>query len=190
MQFRMKLAALGVAGGTAALVLAATPALAGSHAASKGITAPETAYGAVYGKAATANNPTVPLAWRGLVYAGGVFSPNGAPPKKGQDHTFTTSAGNLTVVVTAPPTNGQSVNAQACHFAFWTDVVFSAVGSKSTGKFAGTSGPGAVEFYEAGYVPRYTSGKHKGQCNLSNNAPELVKGAIGTFLLSAVLTTP
>jgi hypothetical protein len=47
-----------------------------------------------------------------------------------------------------------------------------------------------VEVYGAGYVPRYTSGKHKGQCNTSNNAPELVKGAIGTFLLSAVLTTP
>jgi len=191
MQFRMKLAALGVAAGTAALVLAATPALAGSHAASKGITAPETAYGAVYGKAAIANNLTIPAGWRGLVYTSGVFTTGGTgPPKKGQDHTFTTSAGNLTVVVTAPPTNGESFNAQACHFSFWTDVVFSVVGSKSTGKFAGTSGPGAVEVYGAGYVPRYTSGKHKGQCNTSNNAPELVKGAIGTFLLSAVLTTP
>jgi len=39
-------------------------------------------------------------------------------------------------------------------------------------------------------VPRYTSGSHKGQCNTSNNAPELAKGAIATFLFSAVLTTP
>jgi hypothetical protein len=190
MQLRTKLAALAMAGGTAALVLAGTPALASSHAGSKAITVPESAYGAIEGKPATANNPTIPLAWRGQVYAGGVFSPNGAPPKKGQDHTFTTSAGNLTVVVSTPPSNGESVNPQACHFAFWTDVVFSVVGGKSTGKFAGTSGPGAVEFYEGGYVPRCTSGKHKGQCNLSNNAPELTKGAIATFLLSAVLTTP
>ena len=87
MQFRMKLATLGVAGGTAALVLAATPALAGSHAASKGITAPETAYGAVYGKAATANNLVMPVTWRGQVYAHGVFSTGGAAPKKGQEHT-------------------------------------------------------------------------------------------------------
>ncbi len=191
MQFRTKLAALGVAGGTAALVLTATPALAASHAASKGTTAPEIASGAVYGQAATANNLTIPASWRGLVYTGGVFTTGGTgPPKKGQDHTFTTSAGNLTVVVTAPPTNNQVANLQACHFSFWTDVVFSVVGSKSTGKFAGTSGPGAVEVYGAGYGSRYTSGPHKGQCNTSNNAPELAKGAIATFVLSAVLTTP
>ena len=94
------------------------------------------------------------------------------------------------MLVTAPPTSNQVVNLQACHFAFWTNVVFSVVGSKSTGKFAGTSGPGAVEVYGAGYGTRYTSGKHKGQCNSSNNAPELAKGAIETFLLNAVLTTP
>jgi len=188
MQFRMKLAALGVAGGTAALVLAATPALAGSHAASKGITAPETAYGAVYGKAAIANNLTIPAGWRGLVYTSGVFTTGGTgPPKKGQDHTFTTSAGNLTVVVTAPPTNGESFNAQACHFSFWTDVVFKVVDGTSTGKFRWTQGPGAVKVYFAGYGPRYTSGSHKGQCNTSPNAPELAKGAVASFLLSAVL---
>jgi hypothetical protein len=187
MQLRIKLAAVAMAGGTAALVLAGTPALASSHAGSKAVTAPESAFGVIYGQAATANNPTIPLAWRGQVYAHGVFSPAGGAPKKGQDHTFTTSAGNLTVVVTAPPTSSGSVNPKACHFAFTTDVVFAAVGSQSTGKFAGL---GAVEVYNAGFVPRYTSGPHKGQCNTSNNAPELAKGAIETFLLSAVLRTP
>jgi hypothetical protein len=186
MQFRRKLAALGIAGGTAALVLAATPALASSQAN----TAPESASGVIYGKAATANNLVIPVAWRGQVYAHGVFSTGGAAPKKGQEHTFTTSAGNLTVVVTAAPTSNESFNSKVCRFAFWTDVVFKVVGSKSTGAFAGTSGPGAVEVYGAGYVPRYTSGSHKGQCNTSNNAPELAKGAIETFLLSAVLRTP
>ena len=191
MQLKIKLAALAMAGGTAALVLAGTPALASSHAGSKAITSPESAYGAIYGQAAAVNNPTVPLAWRGQVYAHGVFSPGGGgPPKKGEDHTFATSAGKLTAVVTAPPTSSGSVNPKTCHFAFTTDVAFAAVGKQSTGKFAGTSGPGAVEVYSAGYVPRYTSGKHKGQCNTSNKAPELAKGAIETFLLSAVLTTP
>jgi hypothetical protein len=199
MQLKIKLAALAMAGGTAALVLAGTPALAGSHAGihaailagSKAVTAPESAFGVISGQAATANNPTIPLAWRGQVYAHGGFSPDsGGPPAKGQDHTFTTSAGNLTVVVTAPPASSGSVNPKTCHFAFTTDVVFAAVGSQSTGKFTGTSGPGAVEVYNAGFVPRYTSGPHNGQCNTSNNAPELAKGAIETFLLSAVLTTP
>jgi hypothetical protein len=190
MQLRTKLAALAVAGGTAALVLAGAPALASSHAASKAITGPEIAYGAIYGKPATANNPTIPLTWQGLVNAKGLFSPGGAPPKKGQDHTFTTSAGNLTVQVTASPTNTQSSNLKACYFTFATYVSFKALGGASTGAFAGTSGPGAVKFSGAGYGPRYTSGSKKGQCNTSPNAPELAKGAVDTFSLSAVLTQP
>jgi hypothetical protein len=185
MQLRIKLAALALAGSTAAVVLAATPALASSQA----ITGPEVAYGAVYGKAATANNPVIPVAWRGLVKAHGVFSTGGGPaPTKGQQHTFKTSAGNLTVVVTAAPTSTQSFSLKACHFSFTTYVVFAVVGSKSTGKFAGTSGPGAVQVHFAGYGPRYASGPHKGQCNTSPNAPELAKGAVASFLLSAVLT--
>jgi hypothetical protein len=186
MKLRMKLAALAVAGGTAALVLAASPALASSNT----ITGPEIAYGAVYGKPATAMNPVIPVAWRGLVRAHGVFSTNGPPPAKGQHHTFVTSAGNLAVLVTAPPTNLQSFNVKACHFSFTTYVVFKVVGSQSTGKFAGARGPGAVKVYFAGYGPRYKSGPHKGQCNTSPNAPELAKGAVASFLLSAVLTKP
>jgi hypothetical protein len=184
MKIRMKLAALAMAGGTAALVLTAAPALASSHA----VTGPEVAYGAVYGKAATANNPVIPVAWRGLVRAHGVFSTNGGPPPaKGQHHTFVTSAGNLVVVVTAPPTSSQSVNVKACHFSFTTYVVFKVVDGASTGKFHWTQGPGAVKVYFAGFGPRYKSGPHKGQCNMSPNAPELAKGAVASFLLSAVL---
>jgi hypothetical protein len=190
MQLRIKLAALAMAGGTAALVLAAAPALASSQAPSHAITGPEIAYGAVYGKAATANNPVIPLKWRGLVRAHGVFSPGGPAPKKGQHHTFVTSAGKLVVVVTAKPTSSQSFNVKACHFAFSTRVVFAALGGKSTRKFHGASGKGAVKVYFAGYGPRYKSGPHKGQCNTSPNAPELAKGAVASFTLSAVLTLP
>ncbi len=187
MHLKKKLAALALMGGTAAVVLTATPAFASSHAI---ITGPEIAYGAVYGKPATANNPVIPVGWRGLVNAYGTFSPNGPAPKKGQHHTFATSAGNLVVVVTSPPTNGQSFNVKACHFSYTTQVVFDAVGSQSTGRFAGVSGPGAVQVYFAGYGPRYKSGPKKGQCNTNPNAPELAKGAVASFLLSAVLTEP
>ena len=185
MKLRIKLAVLAMAGGVAALALTATPAMASSHA----ITGPEIAYGAVYGKPATANNPVIPVTWQGLVNAHGVFSTNGPPPKKGQVHTFSTSAGKLVVVVTAAPTSTQSFNVKACHFAFTTYVAFAVVGGKSTGAFAGDSGPGAVKVYFAGYGPRYKSGPKKGQCNTSQNAPELSKGAVASFLLSAVLTT-
>ena len=186
MKLRMKLAALAMAGGTAALVLAGSPALASSMA----VTGPEIAYGAVYGQPATANNPVIPLKWRGLVHAHGVFSPNGPAPKKGQHHTFATSAGNLVVIVIANPTNTQSFNVKACHFAFTTRVVFAVVPGKSTGKFTGATGHGVVVVYFAGYGPRYTSGPKKGQCNTSPNAPELAKGAVASFLLKAVLTLP
>jgi hypothetical protein len=188
MKLKMKLVALAMAGGTAALVLAGAPALANSQAPSKAITGPEIASGAIHGKAAAANNPVVPVAWRGLVNAHGVFSPGSGPPKKGQHFTFTTSAGNLTVLVTAAPTNLQSFDPKACHFSVTTYVVFAVVGGQSTGKFAGTSGPGAVQAHFAGFGPRFTSGPHTGQCN--PNAPELAKGAGVSFLLSAVLTTP
>lgn len=188
MQLRIKLAALAMAGSTAALVLAGVPALASSQTASKAITGPEIASSVLHGKPATANNPIFPVTWRGLVHAHGVFSPTGPTPKKGQRHTFITSAGNLRVVVTAAPTNRQSFNAKSCHFSFTTYVVFAAVGTKSTGKFAGTSGPGAVQVYGAGYGARYKSGPHKGQCN--PNGQELAKGAVASFTFSAVLTTP
>jgi hypothetical protein len=190
MHLRSKLAALAMAGGTAALVLTAGPALASSHAANNAVTGPEIAYGAIYGKPAIANNPVIPLTWRGLVNASGVFSPGGGSgPKKGQHHTFNTSAGNLAVVVTATPTNSQSFNLKACHFSFTTYVVFAAVGRQSTGKFFGASGPGAVQVYFAAYGARYKSGPKKGQCNTNPNAPVLAKGAVASFLLSAVLTT-
>jgi hypothetical protein len=191
MQLRTKLMAVAMAGGTAALMFSGVPALASSHAPSKPIKGPEIAYGIIHGKRATANNPIIPVAWRGLVTAHGVFSTNGGPPpKKGQRHTFTTSAGNLTVVVTAKPTNTQHFNLKACHFSFATYVAFRVAGGRSTGKFAGTSGPGAVQVRFAGFGPRHKSGPKKGQCNTSPKAPELAKGAVASFVLSAVLNRP
>jgi hypothetical protein len=180
MQLRTKLAVLTMAGATAMLALASTPAMASQ-------TVTETAYGVVHGAAAAANNPVIPVTWHGLVDAHGVFAPGGGTPKKGQLHTFVTSAGNLTALVTATPTPAQSSNLKACHFTFSITVPFAAVGGKSTGKFAGASGPGVVKVAGAGYGPRYTSGPHKGQCNTSNNAPELAAGAVESFQLTADL---
>jgi hypothetical protein len=190
MQYKIKLAALAMAGGTAALVLAATPALASSHAGHKPVTVPEHAYGAVHGQSAIADNPTIPLAWGGLVRAHGVFSPNGPAPTKGQHHTFDTSAGKLVVVVTAPPAESQNANPKTCKFSYSTNVNFAALGGLSTGRFAGVSGRGGVQFSESGYLPRYQSGKKQGRCDTSPNAPELARGAVASFTLDALLTTP
>jgi hypothetical protein len=198
MYLRKKIAALAMAGAAATLVLAAAPALAlaaapalaSSQSADHVSTiTPEIAYGAIYGKPATAEFATIPLTWRGLVDTHGTFAGHGAPPRKGQEHTFPTAAGNLVALVTATPQQGQTSNASTCHFTFTTTVAFVAVPGKSTGKFAGATGPGAVKVSFAGYVPRYMSGPKKGQCNTSPSAPELTKGAVASFVLSAVLTT-
>jgi hypothetical protein len=190
MYLRTKFAALAIAGAAAPLVLAATPAMASSQTVGHASTiTPETAYGAIYGKPATAEHVTIPLSWQGLVDTHGTFAGHGNPPAKGKEHTFPTAAGNLVGLVTAPPKQSQTFNASTCHFTFTTTVAFAAVPAKSTGKFAGATGPGAVKVYFAGYGPRYTSGPSKGQCNTSSSAPELTKGAVASFVLGAVLTT-
>ena len=90
----------------------------------------------------------------------------------------------------AKPTNTQHFNLKACHFSFATYVAFRVAGGRSTGKFAGTSGPGGVQVRFAGFGPRRKSGPKKGQCNTSPKAPELAKGAVASFVLSAVLNRP
>jgi hypothetical protein len=190
MYFRTKIAALAIAGAAASLALAATPALASSHTAglASSIT-PEIASGAIYGKPATAQFVTIPLSWQGLVNTHSTFNGHGGPPGKGAEHVFPTKAGKLMVLVTATPQESQTFNATTCHFTYTTTVAFDTVPSKSTGKFAGATGPGAVKVFFAGYVPRYKSGSKKGKCDTSPTAPELTKGALATFVLSAVLTT-
>jgi hypothetical protein len=179
MHLRTKLAALVMAGGAAVMLASAPPAASASAVT-------ETASGAIYGKAAAANNSVIPLTWRGLVNTHGPWAPGGVP-KKGSLIAFTTSAGKVTIEITAKPAIIQNFNPKACHFAATIHVVLAIVGGKSTGKFAGASGAGAATFYAAGYAPKYTSGPHKGQCNNSPNAPTLPNGAVETFQLSAGL---
>lgn len=184
MHFRMKLAALGVACGTAVLVLAGTPALASSHANAKTSTGPEVISGAVTGKAATANAPKIPLTFRGLVNARGVIILSGG--SKSRTHTLSSSAGKFTVMATGKKQNSQTENKKTCHFTFTQDISYNVAGSKSTGAFAGASGPGAVRIYFAAYAPRFKSGPHKGQCN--GNGTPLSRGAVASFLASTALT--
>jgi hypothetical protein len=182
MQLRMKLAALGAAGGTALLMLAGTPALASSHASAKTRTGPEVISGMVTGKAALVKAPKVPLTFAGLVSARGAISLGSS---KGKTHTLLSSAGKFTVTGTGKQTS-QTANKKTCRFTFTQDVTYNVLGSKSTRAFAGASGPGAAQIHFAAYEPRYKSGPHKGQCN--GHAPPLSKGAIASFLASTVLT--
>ena len=141
--------------------------------------------GKVTGAPALANNLTIPLTWTGPVQTTGSFNTGGAPPAKGQQHTFTTAAGKFTVVVSGTPTNVQKVlSASSCIVEFGTTVPYKVDGAASTEKFAGSVGSGVVTVTFQAEVPKLASGK----CNLSNNAQPLAKGAIAVATLVGPLT--
>lgn len=120
----------------------------------------------MHGKQALANAPRIPLRWQGLVTTHSVISlGGGGGPHKGSVKTLPSPAGNLTVMVTSKPTQRQSFNAKTCRFSFTQDIPVTVLGGKSTGSFAGASGPGAAQVQFAETAPRYQSGPKKGQCN-------------------------
>lgn len=175
--------AVAVISGITALIIAGTPALAGTQV-TKTLTGPEIAVGAVTGAAATSNNPTIPLTLTGVVNTTAPkFTLGSATVKK---HTIPTKTGNLVVEQAGTPSVRQSANPKTCLESFTEDIQFTVVGLSSTGTFAGSSGPGAAQISFVAFAPRFTTGTHKGQCNF--NATPLAKGAVATFLASIVLT--
>jgi len=173
-----------VAAASAALTLASVgPAFASP--AAKTVTGPEAISGAAHGKAAIANVTPMPLTFAGVVPTtdrGFVLGGGGG----GNTHTLTTPAGKLTVTGTGKQSTTQTMNTRTCYFTYTGRQQFNFVPGKSTGKFAGASGPGAYQVFFGAYEPRFTSGKHKGECN--GNAQPLAKGAVATFLAAGVLT--
>jgi hypothetical protein len=190
MQLRMKIAAVAAAGAVCAALGTGAAALASSHASvSKAVTGPEVIAGAVHGKKATANSPVIPLHWAGLVTTHSVVNlGSGSGPHKGSVKTLPSPAGKLTVRVTAKPHSSQGFNNKTCRFSFTEDIPLAVVGSKSTGAFAGASGPGAVQVAFSEKAPRFKTGPKKGQCN--QKGKPIVKTAVATFLASLVLTIP
>ena len=184
MKLKFRLAALAMAVATCVLVLGAAP---GHGERQQGDHGPGDRLRRHLRQTCDSEQSCHPLVLAGTGEYSRVFAPTGPAPKKGQRYTFKTSSGKLRVRITAAPTTTQHISLKSCHFSYAINLVFSVVGSKSTGSFARTSGPGAVEVYYAGYGPRYKSGPKKGQCNTSPNAPERAKGAVATFLLSVVL---
>lgn len=149
----------------------------------------ETFAGKVTGKAAIANNLTVPLTFSGVVPTTGTFR----PPNSDATHvtiTFPTKAGNLAVAANAPGANAPPtiVNAATCAFRSAVHATYTVDGAKSTGKFAGATGSGKATFTFQANLPRYTSGSHKGRCNTSNNAQPLAAGAFAAFAAAGPMT--
>lgn len=182
--------------GAAALITAGSAAcssasstVSNSAATGKASAAPmsgtETITGKVTGAAAVANTTSIPLTWRGPVNTTSTFSASGNGPTKGQRHTFTTAAGNFTVIVSAVPSNVQKLlSANLCQFESVTTVPYKVDGAASTGKFAGATGNGIVVVSFRASLPKLSDGK----CDESNSAQPLAKGAVATFKGGGPLT--
>jgi hypothetical protein len=182
----MKAIAIAMAGGIAALVLAGMPALASSHAAaSRSVTGPEVLTGTVHGHQAVVGYPKIPLRLRGVVTAHGsvVLVQTQSVVKTPAGILFADTAGRQQKPVV-------SRNSTTCRAQATVYLTGKVNGRRSTGAFAGASGPFAMQVYFAAYEPRYTSGQHKGQCNFSGNVQPLSKGAVASVLTSVVITLP
>jgi hypothetical protein len=165
---RMKLGAVAAAA-LAITFLAAGSAMAGTSSHTKTVSGNEYLYGAVYGKAALAQNPTLPLQLRGLVRTHSKFTPpNGNGPA-----TIPTPKGNLDAKQVNNGTSSMKIS-KNCYAVFNQSFPVKVTGG--TGVFWHASGSGRAHLQFTGYLPRYTSGSHKGQCNENGN-PTTAKGA-------------
>ena len=171
-------------GAIAAVGLAGLAAACSSSSST--VSGTEHVYGKVTGKALESNVTKIPLTWTGPVNATGSISLSGPAPTKGQEHTFTTSKGNLVVMVTANPVNTATIlSAKTCLAATTTTVAYTPLGSKSTGGFKGATGSGKV------VVTFQAETELKGKCSTANNAePVSLTGAYGEFAGGGPLTVP
>ncbi len=141
------------------------------------------------------NGGKTALSFPSLVFTGPVDTTSRGPATLGGStdktsaHTFVTPAGNLTVQRTSKTTKGQLAthgkNGGTCYFAETGTYSYAAVGSRSTGKFAGATGSGTgatTVVLGANLLPGKTA------CSISNVGDVTAKGASITFKLSGPLT--
>ena len=147
----------------------------------------ETLTGQVAGAAAVAPLTTFHLKFTGPVNTIGTFTPPNTNATSQPGVVFKTQAGNMVVSATLtsnPNAAPTVVNAAQCRFAFVARVDYTIDGAKSTGSFAGATGSGKATVTFTADAPKLSSG----QCNTSQNAQPLAKGAIGVFYSSGPLT--
>jgi hypothetical protein len=170
------LATAGVGLGAASIVLAA--GLPASAATQRPPSQPnyEWITGYLAGPGALANAPVVPLKLTGAVNTTGWINLGGnsaigyIQTRKG---TLTVQHGN--------PNPPPQVNYRTCRVTDTINTWYKVVGSKSTGAFWNATGSGRAVVVFSFIAPRYTHGKHKGQCNLSQNAKPAPYGAYVSF---------
>jgi hypothetical protein len=170
-RLRVKLIAIGV-------MLAAGAVSAGSFAATS-----TPAGGKIYIHGTGSNGPAGTIVIVGAIGDHGKtlqMDKNGKPDSNGNFVRITLQKGSFEVDTTTLNriSNKQSpaiVDKATCSFLFTATgpVAF----SHGTGAYAGIKGTAAITLTFGGIGPLYTSGAHKGQCNMSNNASPVAQYA-------------
>jgi hypothetical protein len=171
---KVKFGALAAAGAAMAVLLSGGSALA-SPMHGRTTTGPEAVYGAVFGRAANAPRPIIPVKLVGVVNTRGFVFVRG-----GRFHVIPTKAGRLNVLDIGRPQITTTVNFRTCYATVTLRQVAAIVGG--TGAFFRAHGPAAYQLYHAAFFPR----SHKGKCWFKGRP--FNKGAVLSFLLTAVLT--
>jgi hypothetical protein len=172
---KVKVGILTAAGAAMAVLLSGGSALASPQYGYGRTTGPEVVYGSVYGKAANALKPVIPVKLKGVVKTTGLVFVH-----PGRFHTIPTKAGKLYVLDIGRPEIFQTANWKTCYATFTLRQVAKIVGG--TGAFWRAHGIAAYQLYHAAIFPR----SHKGVCWFKTRP--LNRGAVLSFLLTAVLT--
>jgi hypothetical protein len=173
---KVKVGILTAAAAASAVLLSGGSALASPHIPySRTTTGPEAIYGSVYGHAANARTPIIPVTLVGVVNTHGIVL-----VRPGRFHTIPTKVGKLFVVDVGKPEVIQTANFRTCYATFTLRQVAKVVGG--TGAFWGAHGIAAYQLYHAAFFPR----SPKRVCWFK--APPFNKGAVLSFLGTSVLT--
>jgi hypothetical protein len=147
--------------------LAAGPALAGTYGPVRGN---EYIGGVVYGQSAINQTPVIPLTFSGLVRTHARFA---LPARSHPGATIRTPKGDFRARLTGAMSTSSKVYSD-CYLIITQYSALKVTGG--TGVFRGAYGRGHVHLFFAAFVPRYKSGRHKGQCN-PNASPIAPQGA-------------
>lgn len=172
---KMLAAAGAVVGATSIMLAAALPASASTQVAD-GHGNYEWITGFLAGPGALANAPVVPLRLKGAVNTRGSINLGG----NSSVSAIWTRKGTLTVQHGNPNPPPQ-LNYRTCRETTTIDTWYKVEGGKSTGVFWGAQGGGRAVVVFSAIAPRYTSGKHQGQCDFGQNVQPEPYGAYISF---------
>ena len=173
---RKALATVGTAVGVSAIALAAAVPASGSTLAADRLGNYEWITGVLAGPGALANAPVVQLQLMGAVNTRGSINLGG-----NSSIAYIRTHQGILVVEHGNPNPPPQLNYRTCRETDTVSTSYRVLGRQSTGVFWDAQGNGGALVVFSAIVPRYTSGRHRGQCNFSQNAQPEPYGAFVSF---------